>query len=312
MAATCNALAADSLPSRGELNAELLRAAQTNDTPKMQELLRKGGDVDATNTDGWTPLTFAAKAGNKSAVELLVRSGANVNHRTSAGCTILGFAVAGTNPAVVDFLLTKGAEINGKCTNGMTPLQYACAHGDTNMAAHLISKGADFNSPGQIDDTGHSWTPLMTAANLGQIEIIKLLLSRGAQLEQTNNHGDTALMEAAKRNVPDSVKLLIERGANVNARRVFGHTALIYAAYNGQEENIRLLLAAGADPLAKATDSSNPASLNDPFDRYSAADLAMQQGHPEALALIRAAADRILGTQKTSTGPGEAKVVSDK
>jgi ankyrin repeat protein len=291
-----------------EANAALLEAAEKNDAPKIQDLLRQGCDIDTANTNGWTALTFAAKAGNKAIVEFLVRNGANVNHQTSTsvGGTVLCFAAGGNNPAVVDYLIAKGADVNGKSRNGMTPLIYACAHNNTNLASLLISKGADVNLPGQLNDQGHSWTPLMTAANSGDVEIIKLLLNAGARLEQTNNNGDTALMEAAKRAVPDVVKLLIERGANVNARRVFGHTALIYAAYNGQLENIRLLLAAGADPFAKATDSLNPASLNDPFDRYTAGDLAMQQGHPEALALIHAAADRLRANQNKKP-PGQSE-----
>jgi len=202
---------------------------------------------------------------------------------------------------VVKYLLSHGADVNGKARNGTTPLQYMCFDGNTNMAMLLLSKGADPNLPGQTDNTGHTWTPLMTAANSGHLEIMKLLITRGARLEETNNHGDTALLEAAKREVPDSIKLLLEKGANVNARGPFGHTALIYAGYNGQVENIRLLLAAGADPLASATDSSNPASNS----RYTAANLAVQQGHPEALALIRAAEERVRAEKKPADASSE-------
>lgn len=276
------------------VNAELLDAAEKGDAPKVRQLLQARADVDVEDTNGWTPLIFAAKAGNEAIVELLVRKGADVNHRstTEIGTTVLGFATGGNNPAVIDYLLTHGADINGKARNGTTPLQYTCFQGNTNLAALLISRGADLNLPGQIDSEGHPWTPLTTAGNSRHVEMIKLLIDRGALLEQTNEHGDTALMEVSKRDVPEAVKLLIERGANVNAKGPFGHTALIYAAYNGQSENIRLLLTAGADPLARATDSENPADQKDPLKSYIASTLAMQQEHPEALALIRAVVEK--------------------
>lgn len=199
---------------------------------------------------------------------------------------------------MIESLLAHGADINEKSRNGTTPLQYVCFEGNTNMAALLISKGADLDLPGQIDSKGRSWTPLMTAGNASHLEMIRLLLDHGARLEQTNNHGDTTLMEVAKRNVPDSVKLLIERGANVNAKGPFGHTAFLYAASNGQIENVRLLLAAGADPLVRATESENPADQYDHDKSYNGGTLALQNGHPEVLELIRNARDKTSASQK--------------
>jgi ankyrin repeat protein len=125
----------------------------------------------------------------------------------------------------------------------------------------------------------------MCAACTGQIPLMDLLLTNGAKIELTNEVGDTALMVVAKENQPAALAWLIQHGAKVNARGPHGHTALIYAAYNGRLKSLKLLLAAGADPSATATDSSNPDSSN----RYGAIDVAAQQGHLEAVALIRAA-----------------------
>ena len=65
--------------SHETLNANLLDAAEKGDAAKVQQWLQAGADVDAENTDGWTPLIFAAKAGNQPMVEALVRKGADVN-----------------------------------------------------------------------------------------------------------------------------------------------------------------------------------------------------------------------------------------
>lgn len=271
--------------------AALLEAAKYGDMGLVEKLLLQGAKVDTGDAKGWTPLIFAAQSGNEKLVQILIAHGADVNRRTSTetGSTVLCFAVEGGNLNVIQDLLNHGAVINGKARDGLTPLIFAAAHGQTKQAEFLISRGADVNLYGLVDNRGATWSPLMAAANVENFEMLELLLKNGAEINATNNRGDTTLMELSKRSHPLLVKFLIAKGANVNARGPRGHTALIYAAYNGIVENIRLLLAAGADPFATATDDDDPHSQN----RYGAVDLARQQGHPDALAIIQDAQTRL-------------------
>jgi len=86
------------------------------------------------------------------------------------------------------------------------------------------------------------------AASKGKNECIKLLLSRGADIESSTDFG-TALNVAAEKGKNETLKMLIEKGANVDAKDNRGSTALS-AAIRGRfdcTEIVRLLLAAGAD-----------------------------------------------------------------
>ncbi len=274
-----------STPAATLSDLALLKAAKDGDLASVKKCLLRGAAVDAENSDGWTPLIFAAKSGNWEMVHCLISHGADVNHRSSTelGSTVLLFGVGSGNLKVVKELLDCGAPVNGQGRNGMTPLIYTAAHGEAEVAKYLLSRGADVNRFGLLDSKGASWSPIMTAGSYNQPEMLSLLLKYGALLELRNNQGDTGLMELAKRPCPDSVSFFIDHGANVNARGPRGHTALIYAAFNGEIENVKLLLAAGADPLATATDAE------DPEDSYGADELAIQQGYPEIAEIIRKA-----------------------
>jgi len=288
-------LAPEHKPSAADL--AILRAAEQNDLSLVKQALAKGANVDALNTNGWSPLIFAAKAGNAAMVRTLVAKGADVNRRTSTdvGSTVLCFAVDRGDFSIVAYLLKHGADINGKSRNGTTPLSHTAITGKIEAAKFLLDQGADIELLGQIDDKGSSYTPLMSAAYSGHVDLVKLFLAKGAKLDATNNNGDTALMLVAKKPHSAVVKLLIERGANVNARLRRGHTALIYAAYNGHTENVRLLLAAGADPSLTATDQRDPDA---PYGRYTASDLAEGRGHNQIVALI--AETRAAAASKTA------------
>jgi ankyrin repeat protein len=257
----------------------------------VEAALHQGAKVDARNSKGRTPLILAAQAGRLDIIKLLVASGADVNARTTTetGGTVLGFALEGNNREAVEYLIAHGAEIELRSRNGMTPLFYAASTGQDDMIQLLLSKGANLNVMGLSDSLGNYLTPLMIAGIHDHPETLKLLVAKGAKVDKRNNVGATALMEIAKRPQPGILKLLIERGADVNARSTHGQTALMYAASNGQLENIKLLLAAGADTSATATDDPDPDTQN---RRYNAADLARQQGHEEALALLRDAPTR--------------------
>ena len=98
-----------------------------------------------------------------------------------------------------------------------------------------------------------SATALMSAALYNERSgLHRLLLQRGATVDQSNQVGETALMWAADGNTnPAVLVVLLEAGAEVNRRNDYGETPLMYAArYNSNPEILELLLQYGADPTA--------------------------------------------------------------
>ena len=82
----------------------------------------------------------------------------------------------------------------------------------------------DFNQPVDIAKDDDGWTALMWAAHENALDVIRLLVKRGADVNagggyiEQYNAGIRPLMCAAQNNATDAVKLLIELGADVNAR----------------------------------------------------------------------------------------------
>jgi len=106
-------------------------------------------------------------------------------------------------------------------------------------------------------------TPLMYAAYIGNIEVIKLLIEKGADVNARNNHNGTALMLAAQRGDLVLVKLLIEKGADPRVRHASGYTALMYAAASesSDSELIKVFLAKGVELNVKANDGETALKL---------------------------------------------------
>ena len=81
-------------------------------------------------------------------------------------------------------------------------------------------------------------TPLHLAAWQGHVDIVRLLLDRGADVNARGDGGRTPLHYAAYWGHLDVVELLIEEGADVTLTTEFGHTPLVTAAYSREAEGI--------------------------------------------------------------------------
>lgn len=107
----------------------------------------------------------------------------------------------------------------------------------------LILKGANIN----VKTLQNGDSSLMIAIEIGDPELITLLLNNGANVKQKNNHGKTALhyvFYSLNLNNPDDIiKLLIKHGADINAQDQKGETPLMLATQFGKVDAVRLLTA---------------------------------------------------------------------
>ncbi len=108
---------------------------------------------------------------------------------------------------------------------------------------------------------------LHLAAGLGDIARVTKLLEQGADVNAGGPAagnvpaGCAALMLAAARNHEDMVKFLLSRGADPNQSDQGGGTALIYASWKGYKDTVSVLLVAGADPDATTRDGRSALSV---------------------------------------------------
>jgi pectate lyase len=121
-------------------------------------------------------------------------------------------------------------------------LHEAAAIGDLEQVKLLLSKGAEINLRERP-----MWTPLHRAVTNGQKDIIAFLLAKGADVDARNSWpGGTALHYAVEKGHKEIAVLLIENGADVNAQQMNGDTPLQFAARYNRKDTIKLLLEKGA------------------------------------------------------------------
>mmetsp|Transcript_6030 Transcript_6030/g.14648 ORF Transcript_6030/g.14648 Transcript_6030/m.14648 type:complete len:1256 (-) Transcript_6030:644-4411(-) len=142
-------------------------------------------------------------------------------------------------------LLVEGFPIEVKCNSRETLLGVASRRGQLEVVRLLLEKGADPNTFEQ----GHS--PLVNAVDKNHMHVVEELLSSGAAVDQSSSDGMTALLTAANQGNEKMVQFLCKQGADLEAEDSQGHTPLLLAAKAGAFEAIQILINAGANPLAK-------------------------------------------------------------
>ncbi len=123
----------------------------------------------------------------------------------------------------------------------------------------LIDSGVDVNEPSTgILGKRYPIDMAITAAGRHRLEIIRLLIKAGADVNVKDEYGSTPLHTAALTNSEETINLLIKYGAKVSAKDTQGKTPLHVAASYSASRAARALLTHGADPMARDKDGNTP------------------------------------------------------
>jgi ankyrin repeat protein len=187
-----------------------------------------------------TPLFVSARWGFQNLTARLLVLGVGVT-RSKSGSTALHLASKHghlevvkmlldgpnitINPAVVGadepLHIVELADVNAKNPYSETPLTLACHSGHMNVVELLLQKGADINPQGE-----DSHTPFHSACSGGHIKIVQLLLEKGADVNPQGKHLDTPLRSACSRGHIKIIQLLLEKGADINPQGMHSDTPL--------------------------------------------------------------------------------------
>jgi len=138
---------------------------------------------------------------------------------------------------------------------GLNVLQYASLHGHIEVVQLLLDRGA---SPDRRGGNHVVHTALGISCENGYTDIARLLIERGADVNKTNTDERTPLHKTAIKGRPDTARLLLDHGAKANTKDLWGYTPLHLACQPGRPDVVRVLLAAGADVTMKDLGGDTP------------------------------------------------------
>lgn len=150
------------------------------------------------------------------------------------------YAIQTNDEQGVKRYLSLGTDLNGQPGLNGSAIHAAAANDHLDIVNILLTKGASINASRPGDTT-----PLQVAALAGHYAIVRLLLDKGARINDTSHLYGTALSAAASRAKPDVVRLLLERGADVHVAGGSYGNALRAAAVVGNLSVTKLLLSSG-------------------------------------------------------------------
>jgi len=213
-AAPPTSLKAQNPPSDRELQvyAGLHAAAANGDVAEIERLLKEGENPNVQDANSRTPLLVATYRKHHKAAEALLKGGANPNARDLQRFDMLTIAVV---------------------QNDIEMLKLGLANG---VSARTVTGPSDA-------------TALISAAHLGYVEFVKLLIEAKAPVDHVNAMGWTALITAvvlgngSKEHVA-TVEALVKAGAEVEIKDRRGTTALGHARQRGYQDMIKILEAA--------------------------------------------------------------------
>ena len=180
-------------------------AARYGHTEAVQFLLEKDAELVKIKThSGVSPLHEAAEYGHSKVIELLLEYNAEIDPRDKSGSTPLALAAKNGHVEALTLLISRGASLTvTDSTSGRTPLHIAAAAGRKACVEVLIQNKADIEAK---DSTKQ--TPLLCAADHGQLEVIKCLLSHNADIKQQSTYGNALVL--ALKHGDEIVHYLIE------------------------------------------------------------------------------------------------------
>jgi len=171
-----------------------------------------------------------------------------------------------------------------------------------NINNHSNIDNYDDEEEDSDDEEYYTATPLFEAAKNGRMDIVRLLLDRGAKPNIPEEHGNSPLHTAAKQGHIGIVQLLLNNGADPNLENDYGETPL-YLAFQNDHDNVEhLLLEKGARPekeyfetkLVLAIEHGNArdvrnqllSGVNINFDQSEPLRAAVRNGHKDIVALL--------------------------
>ena len=205
---------------------------------------RKGPTLDHIDSEGYTPLVSAIRKQIISDVDYLLINGADPSYECKEKSPLM-FAIDSGNGLIIEKIISAlTCDQKLPAVDVSSILRYAVAEGALGAIAPLCRSGAD------IETSLNGYTPLLYAAKLKRIDLVRVLCKNGANVHARCKDEFTALHHAIMRThtgaisgrPADVVRALLEKGGDPNAKDKEGKTPLHHAVALKDEVSAKTLL----------------------------------------------------------------------
>lgn len=199
-----------------------------------------GGLSLPTQAGAFEDFFIAIQRDDGNAITLLLRRGFDPNTRDPKGQVGLALALQmGSTKAFDALMAARQTNVEARNKQDESPLMMAALKGNVDAVKALLARDADVNKTG--------WAPLHYAASAGSpqhAQIISLLLERHAYIDAASPNGTTPLMMAAHYGSTEAVQLLLEEGADPALKNQLGLTAADFAMRASRTDSAEKITAA--------------------------------------------------------------------
>lgn len=269
-------------------------ATYAGQTKIVEYLLDKGSSVTELDSHGYTPLAFAANAGQKDRALYEVFESHSINladEKNENGANLLLLVAPSlSNEEDLAFFISKGFDLNSADNDGNGIFNYATKKGNIDFLKLLVKKDVDYKSlnkeggntflfavqggrgysnplavyeylknlglePNIVTKDGYTPLHRLGFSNTDPT-IFEFFLTAGADVNQKDAQGNTPFLNAASRNELVMIQLLSSNVDDFNATNTDGQTALMLAVERNSTEVVEYLLKKGGNALAKDTKGS--------------------------------------------------------
>ena len=225
------------------------------------ELLLEADPKAELNHPEFRPLYEACRKGNLEMAKVLVEHGAELqDDMNEYGSNVVMEASGSGNAELVEYLISKGADVNDENKHNPHALLIACWGRHLGVMEVLLKHGAYVDATQMGTDSTED-TSLNIACQRGDMEMIRLLLKYGADMNRYNRDGESPFITAYLQHNNEAIDLFLESGMDLNCNESRWRyqengqyipirdkwTPLMYACSNNDVEMIKRLLAYGAD-----------------------------------------------------------------
>jgi uncharacterized protein len=195
----------------------------------------------------------------------IVIAAMNCRHGSSSSISNKNFASPAPSPALAN-----------------RSLPCAVSDGDFSKTKELLASGAPVDGTADecifMEPSPRGVTLLMSAAYLGKLETVKLLLDHGAKPNASDTYGETAVAYAVSGKHLDVIAALLDKGADINSKAELDRTPLMNAAGDGDVGVVNYLLDRGAKINATDTHGTTALMFAAGFNHTATARTLLRRG----------------------------------